>query len=280
MLRALLYSACVLLFLIIASCGDKTSKDPEPETQSDTSFNVVDSVAARILTIPSPLQVSTLLKLNKEYYREELLSSSKTDKAYPSSYEKSLNLGVSLTDLGYAAVFDQKQKCLDYLKKIQQMMDDLEIQPEIKAAFVKRFKNNLENSDSLSYIILQNYNNAHSYLEKNGKQDVGFYILCGSYIEGLHVLSHSSSVMKEERAKNMLGQQKLFLENIFELFSYFDQNQDRDELFQMLVTIYNGFDGVVIRKNEDSGKITVGFTDKDLEKIRKAVSSTRKRITG
>jgi hypothetical protein len=51
---------------------------------------------------------------------------------------------------------------------------------------VRRFENNIYHQDSLYAIILQGYGQANAYFQSNRREELGMYILSGSYIEGLY----------------------------------------------------------------------------------------------
>ena len=59
--------------------------------------------------IPSPLEISVLLKESGTKYDHDLLNSPDNLASYNSNYKKALNLGIFGTDLGYTNIYEQNQ---------------------------------------------------------------------------------------------------------------------------------------------------------------------------
>src|SRR5260221_14777179 len=59
--------------------------------------------------IPSPLEISVLLKQSGTKYNSAILNSSDNLPQYNRHYKKALNLGIYGTDLGYTNIYQQNQ---------------------------------------------------------------------------------------------------------------------------------------------------------------------------
>lgn len=286
--KKFIYSLFVLLTLFsyfLTGCtNDKNSESTTTEI-SDASNNkqeVTKGEDAKIFILPAPLQIATALKTLNTGYSETLLMPSKKYREYSSNYLRAVNLGIYTIDLGYATVYGQNQTCLNYAKVIQAMTKDLGITSSIHLDMVKRFENNIQNKDSLYQIILESYSEAHNYFQNNQREDVGFFILSGSFIEGLYLSLNNKAVLKNVQLQNLVGQQKLFLENIMELLQYMDKNEYATDLNQKLQTLKKEYDLIEVAYGDsENGKTAIrcNITQEQLTKLLNKVTEVRNKLT-
>ena len=256
------YIAVALATMIFVSCNNDTTKnDDSPKEDSLTIEQKMknDSSAMHVFTLPAPLQVATMLKsMNLMYNEKMLIPSKKRLQAFSSNYTRALNLGIQTIEISYATVYNQRQAALDYAKNIQIMTQDLGITAGVSKEMVKRFENNIEKQDSLFKIILQSYNLAHQYFQTNNREEVGMYILAGSYIEGLYITLNFKEVPSDNRLLNLIGQQKIFLENIIELLQYTDEKPETVELLKQLITLKKEFEPIHVEfQDTNDGRVAV-----------------------
>ena len=87
---------------------------------------------------------------------------------------------------------------------------------------------------------------AHRFLIINEQEDVGYYLLSGSYLEGLSLLCQSKENGhfrgKKELFNNLFSQQQIFLENLIEVGNYTtDLTDNSQQLLDLLISIRNVF---------------------------------------
>ena len=247
---------------LLFSCGSNNGKAEVDPKSDSVAGPVVDSNNLRVFTLPAPLQVATLLKSEKLAYNEKLLVPSRKAKVeYPSNYIRALNLGVYTIDLAYATVYEQHQTTLNYVNTMQSLVQELGISSGVSGSMVKRFENNIKKQDSLYHIILQAYSQANAYFQNNKREEVGMYILSGSYLEGLYISLHYKEIPNNMILRNLIGQQKLFLENIVELLQYTEDKPETVDLLRKLMIIKKEFDQIpVIYDDSDKGRVAVKCT--------------------
>lgn len=230
--------------LMLAACdnSDKVPLQDISDTASATTNNrpFNENGEVKLYTLPAPLQVSTLLYTSKIPFNSNILIPVKPSKTYTNNLSKALNLGLYVIDLGYTATYEQKQSSLNYLKASTNLMDELGVSSGIQKDMVQRFEKNIGQSDSLSKIILEGYNKAHDYFKTNKRDDIGLFILTGSFIEGLHLSLANIGWMTKKEKENIVGQQKLYFENIVELLQYHD-TPEVDKLVDLLVPLYQEY---------------------------------------
>lgn len=245
---------------ILCSCGDGKPEEGTVVSDSTSSKDShIDSNDLRVFTLPAPLQVATLLRVEGVDYNERILIPSKKANAiYASNYLRALNLGMYTIDLGYATVYDQHQIALNYVKIMESLVQDLGISSGISGQTVRRFENNIRKPDSLYHIILESYSQANEYFQTNKREELGMYILSGSYIEGLYIALNFNEIPASKVLRNLIGQQKLFLENIIELLQYTEEKPETVDLLVKLMSIKEEFNAInVLYDDSGKGKIAV-----------------------
>jgi hypothetical protein len=272
-----------VLLYILSSCGNGTKPDDASViTDSATKGPHLDSNDLRVFTLPAPLQVATLLKTEELDYNEAMLVPSKKEKkVYPSNYLKALNLGIYTIDLSYATVYEQHQTALNYVRTMEMLVQELGISSGVSGRMVRRFENNIRKQDSLYRIILQSYSQANEYFQTNNREEIGMYILTGSYIEGLYISLHFKEIPNNMTLRNLIGQQKLFLENIIELLQYTEEKPETVDLLLKLMVIKKEFDPInVLYGNSENGKMAVKCTVdlRQLEGLLNKVMEVRNKI--
>ncbi|MGE0560608.1 MAG: hypothetical protein AB7O47_02215 [Flavobacteriales bacterium] len=272
----------VVLLLLYACSGNETnekdSTDMESIPQVELSKHLkMDDEEVRMFTMPTPLQISTALKMMNIEYNDKLLLPN-----YNESYNSDINLAVGLgayvVDMGYTTVYNNYQKSIHYGNNIQQIMEKLHISHYINKSLVERFKKNIDNQDSLCQIILSTYSDAHSYF--NQDEGLGLLILTGAYIEGLYFATQSLSDQKWVNEKtNLYIQQKLFLDNFILLLSAYSDNSKINTIVSDLTQLKVSFDEIkIISGPEKVGDYSLvrPITKSNTDDIKKQVARIRK----
>lgn len=276
-----LFSFSIFLF----SCGGDSKNNNESMVndslnkstiQKDTSDN-----SAAVFALPAPLQIPTVLKNSNVTFSEKLLVPAKKNRVFSSDYARALNLGVYTTDLGYSTLFGQKQTTLNYYKEVNALLNDLQISANVTSNQFKQFEKNLDNSDSLCKIILKSFGQWQSYFQENKREEDGLYILAGTYIEGLYLSLNHPAVQNKKEFRNLIGQQKLFLENVLELSNYMDKKPEFDDLYLKLGAIQQAYEpiAVVVRQdNSGNSNVLCSYSNEQLADLTAVVNKVRSEI--
>ena len=99
---------------------------------------------------------------------------------------QSLNLGIYGADLGYCALYDKQQESLGFMKSAQKLSDVLGISDAFDVETIKAIQRNLDNKDSLLYLISNSYRKADDYLQTSDRKQIGALVIVGGWIESLH----------------------------------------------------------------------------------------------
>src|SRR5688572_16327928 len=143
-----------LILTIFTACGSVKNEGPS------ISEEVIGSILEQI---PSPLEISMLLKESGKKYNASYLNSPDNTSKYNSNYKKALNLGVYGTDLGYTNIYEQNQDGVKYMASIKSLADGLNFGQSFDIETIGWLATNSKNLDSLLLITTQIFNSINHY---------------------------------------------------------------------------------------------------------------------
>jgi hypothetical protein len=234
----------LLTLLLISSCGNdggnsKGVLDSDSVPAPDTS--------AKVLVLPAPLQVATWMKQSVKDPEMNLLAMARRNASnYKTDAAMALNLGVALTDLGYSAMYNQRQDALDHLAIIKKLAADLKLD-NVVLSYLPRLEANIEKADSLSALILAVYNDAAKQLNESKREKTALFITAGSYLEGLSVLLNSKQAAASKDYSAYVGQQKLMLNNLADAVTYLPQDDETQDLYNTFFTLQHYYEPVQVK---------------------------------
>ena len=218
------------------------------EKISEPENNVV-KFNGRLFSLPSPVQISELIKSENSLYRDEFLNPYSNYQNYSSSFKQALNLGVYGADLAYINIYEKFTAATSYFEVVKKLSQELNILNSFTEEVFQEIEDNKKNKDSLLFITSEAYRDADSYLIQNERNDIGILILAGGWIESMHIISKTAKDNTSADIINRIGQQKYALNNLIELMRpyYKNKSDDYDKLLQDLSDLALVFDGVVIK---------------------------------
>ena len=274
MKRFLLLSLGILSFSIW-SCESDTKLNEQAfldslNTVTEEGPVISDEVLESILQqIPSPLEISVLLKESGTNYNESFLNSTENISAYNSNFKKAINLGVYGTDLGYTNIYEQNQDAIFYLNAIRDLSDGLSIGQFFNFGTIKRLATNSRNLDSLLLITTKNFNSINGYLQEQQRSNLSVLLLTGGWVEALHILCQVSLKNPDNQELiERIGEQKITLESIMLLLSFYsDSDPNIKELTEKMAQLQAMFEDI---------KITQTYAESTLEEVNGIVTITNK----
>ncbi|TRX57763.1 hypothetical protein FNH22_15255 [Fulvivirga sp. M361] len=297
-MRKLIFGS-LIVFAGACSSGNKPDEQAFLEALDSTAVEgpaISEEVISSVLQqIPSPLEISVLLKESGTKYNKALLNSPDNLSKYNSNYRKALNLGIYGTDLGYTNIYEQNQDGLDYMGSIKELADGLNIGQFFDIETIGRLATNSANLDSLLLITTQNFNNINHYLQEQSRANLSVLLLTGGWLEAMHITCQVSALSPgNKELQETIGSQKIILENIVLLLSFYqevDQNMasllsDIQELQKEyesieIVTTYKEstfevIDGVMVIKDNSTSEVKI--TDENINNIKNLIGSIRNKI--
>jgi hypothetical protein len=290
-----------LVLVLFTACEPKKTELPPGDV--DSLYNaqtegptISQEVIGDILQqIPSPLEISVLLKESGKKYNASFLNSPDNLSKYNSNYKKALNLGVYGTDLGYTNIYEQNQDGVKYMSAIKELADGLNIGQFFDIETIGRLATNSKNLDSLLLITTQNFNNINHYLQNQSRANLSVLLLTGGWLEALHITCEVAKLNPtNKQLQETIGEQKIILENIMLLLSFYkesDQNMaslltDMEELkkafdkvnitYTYKESTFEIVNGVMVIKDNSSS--TIDIKPEDIENIRTVTESIRTKV--
>ena len=243
----------VSLPLFLMSCGGDTIDVNSEPIASDQITNIDEAViksnaamtteiGGKIFSIPSPVQMSMLLKEEIGMFNSEMVSDPSVISKFSTTHKKALNMGVYGADLGYATIFENNTVAVSYLATIESLADDLSISGAFDEDLINRFINNGNDQDSMLVIMSDGYRAGDKFLKNNHQHDVATLILTGGWIESLFFATTSFPHKNSQEIANRIGEQRSSLLNIIELLELYDEEGYYKELISELQSLKSDFD--------------------------------------
>lgn len=290
----------LFLILIVFACGPGKKTDEQAFLDSLDNLTldapmISEEVFAEIVQqVPSPLEISYLIKDAGTKYDINMLNSPENSSIYTSNFNKALNLGIYGTDLGYANIYEENQDALKYLNSIKGLANDLNIGQFFDFDTIARFATNSKNLDSLLLITTQNFNQINSYLQENQRSNLSVLILTGGWLEALHITCQVAEKNPgNEKLIEKIGEQKIILDNIKLMLEFYTKDPYIADLHKRILELEKAFaqiniiytyeeptlvevDGMLV--SQSNSTTTVNITSKDVGTIRKEVIDIREKI--
>ncbi len=290
------------LFLILAMFACGPGKKSEEQAFLDSLNNLTldapmiseEVIADIIQQVPSPLEISYLLKDAGSQYNYDMLNTPSNTSNYNSNFHKALNLGIYGTDLGYANIYEENQDAILYLNSIQGLANDLSIGQYFDFSTIARLATNSKNLDSLLLITTQNFNDINSYLQENQRSKLSVLILTGGWLEALHITCQVSEKNPDnEKLIEKIGEQKITLDNIKLMLEFYTKDPHIADLHKRILNLEKVYsqieitytyaeptlvevNGMLVSKSNST--TTINITKENVNAIRQEVVDIRKQI--
>lgn len=290
---------CAIAICLGACSGNKKPDDQAfldaLDSASQNAPVIDEQVIGSILEqIPSPLEISVLLKQSGTNYNEKLLNTASNESKYNTNFKKALNLGIYGTDLGYTNIYEQRLAGVKYLSSIKSLAEDLGIGQYFDMETIGKLAANSQNLDSLLLITTQNFNSINQYLQSENKSNLSVLLLVGGWIEAMEITCQVAIKDKDSsQLKETIGAQKIVLEQLALLLSFYEADpqmaglstdlKDLKALFDAIKITYTYkestmeiVNGIAVIK--DNSTTTIEITDKDVLDIQQKTTEIRNKI--
>ena len=289
-----------LVALFLWSCGGSKKPDDQAflnslEDSTKKGPTIDEEVINSILQqIPSPLEISVLLKESGTKYNVGILNTADNLSKYNSNYKKALNLGVYGTDLGYTNIYEKNEDGIKYLSSIKSLADGLNIGQFFDIETIGRLATNSKNLDSLLLITTQNFNSINHYLQTQSRANLSVLLLTGGWVEAMQITCQvASKDPKNKELMEKIGEQKIILEQIVLLLGFYKDDVNMASLLKDMGDLKTAFDkiniiytykessmeivdGVAVIK--DNSTTTINITEEDIKNITSLTNSIRSKI--
>lgn len=290
-----------LILMLLSACGSKqesAEKDmiEDFDKQEVQGPAISEAVISDILqSIPSPLEISVLLKESGKKYNSAFLNPADNLSKYNNNFKRALNLGIYGTDLGYTNIYEQNQDGVKYMASIKSLADGLNIGQFFDIETIGRLATNSKNLDSLLLITTQNFNSINHYLQTQSRSNLSVLLLTGGWLEAMHITCNVAAMdPNNKELQEKIGEQKVILENIILLLSFYkDTDPNMASLLSEMEGLKKVFDNVEITYTykestfevvngvmviKDNSSTTIQITPENVKEIQSVSGSIRNKI--
>lgn len=261
--------------VLISSCG---SDEPENQITTEQNTEVVETETAFIL--PSPLQIASIFKNSGMGYVAGIGNDFKNESNYTSNVSKFIALGVYSGDLAYYSLNKQKQEAINCLNTIRKISGGIGLETIFgNKELLESFEKNIDNEDSLAYVIAEIQMELDSYLADNEMNHLSSVIFASAWIESMYLGSKSINVKNKQAISNQLSQQYLILEKLTKALNKAAQvNAGFAPLANEISAVNDLFNSFEYLKNKDTEEVTSTITDEELNKLTAKIEEIRKKL--
>ena len=245
-------SVSIIVALLFQSCN--TCSRQQHDITVDLADLAVDSnyvdMARKVFyALPTPIEISMLIKKSGITYNSSLLNDPGNASKYLATGKMAINFGIYITDLTYAGLFEQTQTVLRYKHAIQQLTEGLGIQSAIDNNLMEQLEENLDNRDEMLRVISDTYASCTAYLNEDDRQFMSLAILAGGWIEGMYIamsMTDEKLALTENRIRQLVTDQKLTFDLMWEAMSGMKNNTDIARLMASMSDLAQIFDRIQI----------------------------------
>jgi hypothetical protein len=275
------YILAFFTLLTIMGCSGENARQEGEKSLDASEHHTVTSGSdkAKVITLPTPMQIPALLRNTKAVYHPEvLLSITNDEKSY---YKSGILFGMYMLDMAYAASFTHQQASMNYFKACKRIGDDLGLGVKITESHVERFNRNLTRPDSLGKIVLQMYDIGHKVLIDQEKEGLGFLMVMGCYMEGMNLVMEKARIHDLILFVHLLHQQQNYGNN---LVAMLDQYEIPTEIyteyhsFKQVVQILNALDVPTVYELKTGKRNIANMEAEKLEQMAASIAEFRKSI--
>jgi hypothetical protein len=246
-----LWLTFIISIVMLAGCGGENDYAESTIVEEDSSMvsHGADAAKRMFFMLPSPIETSSLLQKAGASYESSILNPIENISKYDLAKKKAINLGVYGADLSYACVFDQSQEAVFFLTNCKKLADGLGIDKAFDAVMMERIEANLDNKDSILYIISDSYWLADAYLQDNERANLSALIISGGWVEGLYIATQLVSSPRNELIVQRIAEQKNSLEQLLEILNFYEKDDEIKSISFELKDLYTTFEKNYRNKN-------------------------------
>jgi hypothetical protein len=231
--------------------GNKSGSNEVAVDTSGLEQNIFEDIshAKQIFySLPSPLESALIIKTAGATYSEPLLNPLSNVSKYTTNKAMAINLGIYITDLSYASLFDQAQTTMKYMEVSKKMADGLGIIDAINKETMDRLEENINNRDVILDIISETFMSSTAFLAENDRQPLATISLIGGWVEGLYLATQlvGDKDIKNNKIVDRIVDQKLSLDMVVKLIANNKDNSDIKEITPQIEKLKGVYDKIKI----------------------------------
>lgn len=280
----------VVLIACIESTDDDAVQEKLPEKSGKELSMSSDAIVSVMRSIPSPLELTALVKSSGTAYNSESLNNTDFINNYTTPASKALNLGVYGADLGYINLYEKTAASIQYLGSVRSLASDLQLGQFFDFETLKRISRNNDKLDSIIFISTNSFEKMNDFLSKQKRTNISVLMLLGGWIESLHLTCAVASETKNKEIMDKVGEQKVTMDQLSILLQLFKNDQAWISINKQFADLKNEYDKVKITYEykepvmkevngqlvfEDNSSSKIEITPEQFDAIAQSVSKIR-----
>jgi len=238
------YLFSIALGALVVSCGPAEEEIIVDQDVFDPNSALNTVFDGKIFSIPSPVQTAYLIKNLDLSFDKSLLNSDGAVNDYVTEYQQALNLGIYGTDLGYAALYNQKNTSLKYLNAVEKLTAQLGLDAAFDSSFISRFEANSNDEDSMIMLMSDAFKKSDNFLKNANRKSTSALILTGGWVESIYIACELDAKKDSDEIKRRIGEQKQSLNSIIDLLGTYNKSGANDDLIAGLEELKTSFDKI------------------------------------
>ena len=252
-------NAFISLFITVlffsTSCQKKqtlTENGSTPETKvakPDTTVIAPEVIDGLLHSIPSPLEISLLIKKTVVSFISDITNPYTNCDNYTTPFKQAVNLGVYSADIGYLGLYNKQTVSTLYVRCLRKLADELKVGQFFTSEKLQRartYSTHPEQQDSLLTLITMSFEEMNEYLNEKNRRNVSVLIVTGAWIEALNLSLKVYEQNPSQALLERIGEQKITLDNIRLVLSVFKNFPEFAPLIEHLDELKKVYDRVVI----------------------------------
>ena len=257
-----LLTGCVflLMFHSCSRCSRQHATDNSDIDLADWAIdsNYVDMARKVFYALPTPIEMSMLIKSQGIDYQHAMLNDPANASKYLTNRKMALNFGVYVTDLAYAGLFEQSQTVLHYKGAIQHLGEELGLRSAIDQKTVQTLEENINDKDEVLRIISDIYASCTATLNENDRNFLTLAMIVGGWVEGMYISTGTideNLLLHESKMKQLVVNQILTFDMIWQVMSEVKNNPDVAAMMSDLSELAQLYDRICV--NNSANDVTV-----------------------
>ncbi len=169
-----------------------TGKSPKKDSAKIAEEAIAKEIEEFAYPLPSTFEVTNMLNAIEASYIVGLSNDPSKADSYFEEKGKALNLGIYTADLAYATTYNQKADIESYFNASEKLIRELDFTSAFDEKLPEQIEANMDNKEKLVDIVTDMFQNAYSYLNRQGRTELSYLILTGSVVEGLYLTTNIS----------------------------------------------------------------------------------------
>lgn len=244
-------------------------------------------------SIPSPLEISVLIKENGTVYNKSDLNAPDAVSRYNTTFQKALNLGIYGTDLGFANIYGKNQDAISFLNSVKDLADGLGIGAFFDYETIKELAESSNRLDELIQTTTLNFEKINNNLAERKRENVSALILTGGWIEAVYLTAMVNAREPNDLLKDKIGDQKIVLDQLLLVLDIYKSSPGFEDLINDLTALQEIYDQIEVEVIvgeptmeeidgvlvvTDGTRSVVHVTDGDIQKITSLLKSIRNKV--